>query len=370
LLIDMLALLPEAQRKHLDPAGPAPARMMAAKGMAPLPPRDMVIVLIGLTADADAKLAEAAVASLKKLPDKILGGVLDGDLPPVALGALAETVRARPALLEKYVLNKQVPDEAIAVVAVDAAEAVAEIISNNQERCLRSEPIVIALRRNTNLLKSSLDRLFDFLVRSGVFYDDMPEVGEALARLSPQEMVEAADKVELPPELGGLLEAETDEIDKRADTTAEVLDSTGMVAEEARARIPMLKLVTTLSVAQKVALAVKGNKEARAILIRDSNRVVASSAIRNPRVTEQEVVTAANSRSVSDEVVRIISGSKELSRAYGVKVALVNNPKTPLPTAMRFLTLLRQSDLKNVAKSKNVSQAVSNQAKRMLDSKN
>jgi hypothetical protein len=44
----------------------------------------------------------------------------------------------------------------------------------------------------------------------------------------------------------------------------------------------------------------------------------------------------------------------------------VNNPKTPQAVALRFLVLLRASDLKAVAKSKNVPSAVSGHAKKML----
>jgi hypothetical protein len=110
----------------------------------------------------------------------------------------------------------------------------------------------------------------------------------------------------------------------------------------------------------------RGNREARTLLVRDPNRVVAAAAIRSPRLTEQEIVSAAQSRSVCDEVIRIISNTREMMRPYGVKLALVNNPKTQAQTAMHILTLLRASDLKTVAKSKNVSAAVANHAKRLV----
>ena len=52
--------LPEPLRKHLDPGAPMPARMMAAKGLVPMGPRDMTVVLCGLSFDADEKIAGAA----------------------------------------------------------------------------------------------------------------------------------------------------------------------------------------------------------------------------------------------------------------------------------------------------------------------
>jgi len=363
-LDSLRAALPPPHQKHLDPAAPGPARMMASKGILPLPPRESVIVLCGLTFDAAPEIVTSARGSLGRLPDKILGAAIDAGLPPVALGVLAPLSAPRDAIAEKLAVNRDTPDEAIAELALVASEHIAEIISSDQQRCLRSQPIVRALRDNPSLLRSSKDRLFDFLVRAGAIHDDLPEYAEALARLTPTEMIEAADRVELPPELGSLLE-DTPEVEARAETATEVLDHE-QDEQAAHARVPILKLVNGLPVAQKVALAVKGNKEARIILVRDRNRVVASAAIRNPRTTEQEIVAAAQSRSVSDEVIRIISGSKELVRGYGVKVALVNNPKTPLPTAMRLLTLLRDADVRSVAKSRNVSSAVANQARRLV----
>ena len=74
--------LPAPHQKHLDPAAPAPAKMMASKGILPLPPRESVIVLCGLTFDAAPEVVTAARASLGKLPDKILLAAVDGGLPP------------------------------------------------------------------------------------------------------------------------------------------------------------------------------------------------------------------------------------------------------------------------------------------------
>ncbi|MEC9464468.1 MAG: hypothetical protein VX834_01700 [Myxococcota bacterium] len=348
--------LPEQHRSLLDPQGPGPARMMAARGLSPLPPREMVIVLTGLSIDAHEQIAESAEASLQKLPETILGPVLDTELPGAALGILTPLLVSRAELLEKVLLNRATPDEAIASVAKDVSERLAEIIISNQERCLRSQAIVREIRQNGSLPRASLDRLFDFLVRSGVIYEDMPEFSQAITRLSPSEMDEMAGHVGLPDQVGALV----DESEAGAAPAEEVEDS---------GREPMLKLISQLTAAQKVALAIRGNREARTILIRDSNRVVATAAIRNPRITDSEVLNAAQNRTMSDEVIRIISMSREMTRPYQVKLALVQNPKTPLPTAMRFLNLLRAVDVRNVAKSKGIPQALANQAKRLASTK-
>jgi hypothetical protein len=364
-IVELRESLPAPHQKHLEPGAPLPARMMAARGILPLAPREMTIVLCGLTLDETPEVSAAARAALEKVPDKLLLTALEAGVPPAALSILAAVAGTREEVAERLVLSRMTPDAAVALVAAVASEKVAEIIAGDQERCLRSVEVVRALREAPHLLRSSRDRVFDFLARQGIFYGDMPEMAEAVSRLSSAELVEAAEKVELPPEVQSLIEDSPD-AERRAEIATEALEK---APDEAVDRVPMLKLVTGLGVSQRVALAVKGNKEARSILVRDQNRVVAAAAIRNPRITEQEVVAAAQSRSVSDEVIRIVSNSKELTRPYGVKVALVNNPKTPLPTAMRMLTLLRDADVRAVAKSKNVPTAVSNQARRLVASK-
>lgn len=348
---ELLESLGEQYHKHLAPSG-GPARMMAARGMAPLPPRELLIVLCGLSIDSDEKLSTAAITSLGKLPDDLLAPALGGDLPPLALAIATPHLKGRDALLETILLNQNTGDEVIAGVAAELSESLAEIVLGNQERCLRSEQIVSQIRKNGSLSRASLDRMFDFLVRSGVIYDEMPEFAQAMSRLSVNEMEHFAELVELPSEMGDFTEED------------------GAVEEDDDGRrVPMLKLVAQLTAAQKVALALKGNREARTILIRDSNRVVASAAVRNPRLSEAEVLSAAQNRSLCDEVIRIISNSREMVRPYPVKLALVYNPKTPLAVSMRFLNLLRAADVKNLAKSKGVPQAVAKQAQRLAGKK-
>ncbi|OGR11692.1 MAG: hypothetical protein A2341_02435 [Deltaproteobacteria bacterium RIFOXYB12_FULL_58_9] len=352
---ELLDVLSQQARKHLDPTSPMPMRMMAAKGMAPLPPFEMVVVMSGLALDADEKIAASAVEGLAKLPEKILGPALDADLPKVVYEVIAPHLVGRPDMLQKLVLARTAPDGAIAAIAAAAPAAVVEIIAGNQERCLRSEAVVRGVAKNPHILRSSLDRLFDFLVRSGVIYEGMSQFAEAVNRLSPAEMHEAVANIVLPPEAEILL---------HRDEESAAEPSTEPMPEERR--LSLLQLVYTLNPAQKIALAMRGNREARTLLIRDNNRMVATSVVRSGRMTEQEVLMAAQNRSVSDEVLRIVANSKDMTRPYGVKVALVNNPKTPQPTAMRFLTVLRQADIKLIAKSKNVPSAVANQAKRMM----
>ncbi len=112
--------------------------------------------------------------------------------------------------------------------------------------------------------------------------------------------------------------------------------------------------IQTMSVSEKLDLARKAPKEARSILIRDSNKLVHLAVVSSPKITESEILAIASSRQVNDDVLKEIGMNKDWLRNYQVRLALVNNPKTPLSIAMAQITYLNQRDLALLAKSKGV----------------
>ena len=105
--------------------------------------------------------------------------------------------------------------------------------------------------------------------------------------------------------------------------------------------------------------------EARSILIRDSNKVVCSAVVNNPRITEQEIENIAAMRTVSDEVLRLIAMNRSWARSYPIIHNLARNPRTPIPTAMNILNRIRTKDLVNLSQNRNVSETVRRQAYRL-----
>ena len=124
-----------------------------------------------------------------------------------------------------------------------------------------------------------------------------------------------------------------------------------------------------MSVFQKIKLARVGNKEARGLLIRDRNKVVSTSVLASPKLTDTEVVGFSQSRGLSDDILRIIARNREWTKNYKVKHALATNPKCPQPVAIRFLAYLQDKDLRRIMKSRDVSAAIATQARRLLDKK-
>jgi len=124
--------------------------------------------------------------------------------------------------------------------------------------------------------------------------------------------------------------------------------------------------ILTMSIAEKLKLALRGNKDARTILIRDASKLIRRFVMQNPRLSDAEVIAIARNRSSDDELLRVIVERREWMRNYQVRLALVTNPKTPLAVALRQLPTLGERDLRMLAKSRNVPQTVVAQARRLV----
>jgi hypothetical protein len=121
-----------------------------------------------------------------------------------------------------------------------------------------------------------------------------------------------------------------------------------------------------LGITQKIKFALTGDKEWRSLLIRDNNKVVSRSVLKNPRITEQEVLVICKSSVKNDEILRLICTNKEWTKNHQIRKALIENHKTPLHYSLRFLTFLSDKELSFLAKSKNVSSVIITQARRNL----
>ena len=132
-------------------------------------------------------------------------------------------------------------------------------------------------------------------------------------------------------------------------------------------KLGLLARIQKMDVGEKAKLARAGDKEVRSILIKDSNKQVSMAVIGNPRMTIQEVEIIAASRNVTEDILREVAKNKDWCKSYTVILSLVNNPKTPIPISLSFIPKLRTLDLRFIAKSKGVPEAVRNTAKRQVE---
>lgn len=131
----------------------------------------------------------------------------------------------------------------------------------------------------------------------------------------------------------------------------------------------LLQKVQNLSVSERRLLAMRGGREARSILIKDTNKQIMMAVLENPKITESEIEIIAHSRSVPDEMIRAIIKNRDWMKNYGILLAVTSNPKTPAGVAIPLLSSLKLRDLVTMEKNKNVAEVIRSAAKKLVQSR-
>lgn len=126
------------------------------------------------------------------------------------------------------------------------------------------------------------------------------------------------------------------------------------------------RVLAGLPVSDRLKLAMKGTREQRAQLIRDSNKIVATAVLSSPKLTEAEVEAFVKMGNVSEDVLRIIGSNRAWLKNYGVVLGLTRNPKTPPALSMQMMHRLSEKDVKMLTIDRNVPEALRLAARRMM----
>ena len=143
-----------------------------------------------------------------------------------------------------------------------------------------------------------------------------------------------------------------------------ILETEARLNDEQRQNIH--QKILHMTVPQKIRLAMLGNREARNILIQERNKIISMAVLRSPKLSENDALSYAQQRNLPQDVFAVLGKNKRWTKYYPVKLALVNNPKTPLPISMRFLEYLAERDLKALARNKNISSVLCHSARSIL----
>jgi regulator of extracellular matrix RemA (YlzA/DUF370 family) len=376
---------------------PQPARLAAARGLLPLPQNDLLEVLVALTTSDDAQISAAATETLKaESPDDLLSAASDQETAPNVLAYLATRADGTPQLYEATILNTRTPDHALAkLAAATPHNSLLELITINQQRLVRSPEIIDAILSNPvcsgdaeRRARETRKEFFEKERGARQIADELRARGQTAAaeffetaeltsvggELSVEDAWLIAQHIEvsdadlddswLPAERYEELMSES--ATEAAANAQRVIDSerleSGEVSPE---RVSLIRRIMFMNTKDRMKLAMKGDREARGILVRDSNKVVCSAVVKNPRITEQEIENIAAMRTVADEVLRIIAMNRTWVRSYTIIHNLAKNPRTPVPTAMNILPRIRTKDLQSLQQNRNVSEAVRRQAYRL-----
>jgi hypothetical protein len=335
---------------------PREVLMTVAQGFLPLPQDDLIAVLAYVSARQEGELREVARASLLDMPSRaIVDFASNESLPPTHLAALLAATNDG-AVLESLIRNKAVPDEAVTELARTAEPGVQEVIVINQARILRAPEILDALLANPKL---STDVRRRALETREEFFDKKARVQEQRSLVDSEED-EGPAILDLPLDaIADLLEAAKNEhIENQP--PLQLLESE--LKDEKKKSV--WAQVQAMTVAQKVMLAFRGDKTTRGILVRERNKLVCSSVMRNPRMTPAEAEAIATMRNVDEEVLRILTTRREWMTKYSIVNNLVHNPKAPMGVVLTLINRLTLRDLKALKDDKNVSEAVRQLAKK------
>jgi bacterioferritin (cytochrome b1) len=323
---------------------------MAAKGMVPVKGGDLVTLLVQLGADSDPNIAKPAGETLAGLPEGVLHAACSAQLHIAILDGLADRFPDRDDILERLVMNHATADYTVERVAGRCSETVSEAIAVNQQRILGAPKIIEALYKNANTRMSTADRLIELCARNGVVLEGIPSFQDHVEAIQGELIMEPEGDEPLPDDVAFQDALAADDEKEEALET----DKREEKEETKKKFLPLRQQIDNMKKQQKIRLAMIGGAAARSILVRDHNKAVARAAISSPKMTSGEAAAIAKSKEVGEEILRYIAQKKKWVGSYEVKRALVFNAKTPFNTSLKFLSHLRDNDLKKITRSRNI----------------
>lgn len=350
-------------RKILEGGAPPQAAQMAAKGVIMgAAPGEVVTVVAVLSTSSDHELAATARATIAALPKPLLNGALGADLQGPVTEVLANALGKDASIVERLLRMPRLSEAALVTLAQNADEKIGELVATNERLLLTCPHAIEKLYMNKRVRMSTADRLLELAVHNKLKLN-IPAYENAVAAILNEPRKPIDDE----------LHRQTDELGAQVDAAAEVADShqANDEGEEVVVEkfLPLHAKLGQMSISEKIRRAILGSTSERALLIKDNNKLVAGAAASSPQFTEHDAIRVASNRNVHEEVLRLISKNRAFTRGYQIKMALVSNPKTPLPFASGFIPHLRESDLKALTKDKNVPSNIKTLVRQQLQRK-
>jgi hypothetical protein len=389
-----------------------PSNLMqsAARGSLSVPPGEMIEILVYLALH-NKLFAEQARLTLAGWDEKAsLAAAADPKMSAEVLSYLVSPGNLRPSLLPALAENPSVSEEAVDALAASGSRSTVETLLTSS-RVANSPRLLQALQSNPNLRPNELAEIGKKL--SGLETSPPDAAPEADA---PDEVVESAvikfledNAAELAIEqnkpfqpIGMTNEitnherrasetpagAATDEAGPPAAVATGTTDvdaamraaaqAAAAVAAKARKhqvpgheerRDSTLQKISKLDIKGRIALAMRGSKEERSILVRDSTKLVAIAVLESPKITDGEVEKFALQKNVLEAVLRTIPMKRRFAKNYIIMRNLVSNPRTPLDASLGLMKGLLARDLKSLSENKEVSDTIRKTAMRMFKQK-
>jgi hypothetical protein len=397
-----------------------PSNMMqfAARGALMVPPGEMIEILVYLALHHKL-FGEQARLTLAGWDEKAsLAAAANPETSSEVLGYLVSPENLRPCLLPALAENPSVEEAALNQLAVLGSRSVVEVLLTSA-RVMNSPRLLQALQSNAHVRRNELAEIAkkpaavepspaaeagatevdateadtpDEIVESTVAKyleenaaelaaeKDKPfqPIGISLEEVAAEETAEVAEVAqEPPPEIPAPTASVPPDTaaSKPAPAAAAVLKpktpfkpKKPPVSSEV-SRDSTLQKISKLDIRGRITLAMRGNKEERSILIRDSTKLVSLAVLDSPKVSDGEVEKFALQKNVLEAVLRAIPMKRKYAKNYNIVRNLVQNPRTPLDLSLGLMKGLLIHDLKNLSGNKEVSDTIRKLALRMFKQK-
>lgn len=376
-------------------------RLQAAQLKVSFSTEDEITVLCVLSRDPIRRIAMEAKKSLDEMPEPLLLAALETNLDHEVLKMLSIMVQ-REKCLVKILQNKNTDDDTkVKIAATGSKEVLKELLT--LEDLKGKMPIAYGAMEKNPLYRETLKELAaersqapeaapqDILGTPpsqqqqqaqggfGGLLDDIKgdqktseakakSTGQGPGNAAPDTIDFNAAAMEASKEVIPVEAPEEYEIGDVEDTTGEKSGDGTNEIEDYKPK-NTFELIKTLSVGQKIKLALTGGKEARDALIKDSNKLVAGGVIKNPQISDNEIIKVASTNGTSEDILRQIARNRQFMANYTIKHAIISNPKTPMQVSMRLMPTLNKKDKEKLAKSRSVPSAVSALAKKLATAK-
>lgn len=382
----------------VEGTAPRPAQLAAARGALPIPQNDLLEILVAFYAGADAELRTEAANTLRNQPaEALVATVSSGEAAPSVLAHFAAMPEASPKILEAVLTNPKTPPAALVKLAKATPHGpLLDLLSFNQQLLIQNPEILDAIIANPSRTPDAERRASE--IRREFFEKERgaQQIANELRAQGNEAAAEFIEKAEFTEDLDGaglslddaMFIAQHIEVpDHETDDSWLSLEYIEEIYEESEAqrqaildkilgemraddevtneRVSMLNRIMRMGVKDRVKLAMKGDREARNILIRDPNKLVSTAVVNNPRITEKEVENIAAMRSISEDILRQLATNRQWGRSYPIMHNLVRNPRLPMANAITIMSRLQLRDLMALTKNRNVSDAVRRQALRL-----
>lgn len=371
-----LDLFPPMAQKALQPETPKPMKMMAANGALPLPPETLILLWYQLSFERDPEITAAVAETVHSFDSVILADLATRDLPVSVLDWLSKS-NSENAVLEKIILNSKTDDATIMDLAAVTTKDLVDLIAANQVRILRAPEIIDKIYANPAARMATIDKLIAFAQEHALDLSAFKALQDFMASKNSGEAESGLsdDEFEAMISKSATRAAEETQESEESLRNIQPLDATADAAEnetpeQTERRLTHAQKVERMNAPQRVRLALLGDREDRAILLRDTRRIVYMSVIKSPKISIGEVAQICASKSMPDEIISYIAQRRDWIRYYPIVVALVNNPKCPLADSVGFMRQLRLNDLKNLQKSKSIPAQLARQAQMLFKQKN